>query len=191
MKRPWLWFVLLGCLICGGFSAYCYYARRQLERKHDAVILAAAREYGVNAALVKAVVWQESFFNQKARGRAGEIGLMQITELASREWAEAEKLRSFEHRQLYDPGKNTRAGSWYLRKLLGRYRYTDDPICYALADYNAGRSNVLRWNKGKAATNSAVFIKQIDFPGTKAYVQSVLTRYAHYKPAFPPPVISK
>lgn len=185
MNRPWLWFVLLGCLIGGGFIA-SYYRRQQHERYHDGVILAAAREYGVNAALVKAIVWQESSFDQKARGRAGEIGLMQITEVAAMEWADAQKLRSFEHRQLYDPGKNTRAGSWYLRKLLGRYKNTDNPMAYALADYNAGRSNVLRWNKGRAATNSMAFIKQIDFPSTKAYVRSVLTRYAHYKPTFPP-----
>jgi hypothetical protein len=54
VNRPWLWFVLLGCLIGGGFIAN-YYRRQQHERYHDGVILAAAREYGVNAALVKAI----------------------------------------------------------------------------------------------------------------------------------------
>jgi soluble lytic murein transglycosylase len=73
-----------------------------------------------------------------------------------------------------------------LRKLLGRYKHTDNPMAYALADYNAGRSNVLRWNKGLAATNSQAFLKQIDFPSTKTYVRAVLTRYAHYRRSFPP-----
>ena len=45
------------------------------------------------------------------------------------------------------------AGTWYLRKLLRRYPRADDPVVYALADYNAGRTHVLRWNKGPAATN--------------------------------------
>ena len=45
--------------------------------------------------------------------------------------------------ELYDPAKNTMAGSWYLRKLIGRYGNTDNPLAYALADYNAGRNNVL------------------------------------------------
>jgi soluble lytic murein transglycosylase len=85
---------------------------------------------------------------------------------------------------LYDPAKNTLAGSWYLRKLIGRYVNTDNPLAYALADYNAGRSNVLRWIKGAGATNSTAFIKQIDFPGTRDYVKSVLSRYEHYKPMF-------
>ena len=108
----------------------------------DAVIVAASQRYRVAPALVKAVVWRESAFDGRARGRAGEIGLMQITEPAAMEWAQAAKLRDFRHAELYDPAKNTLAGSWYLRKLIGRYVNTDNPLAYALADYNAGRSNV-------------------------------------------------
>ena len=47
----------------------------------DADIKAAARRYGVDPALVRAVVWQESRFNSQARGRAGELGLS-----VRREW---------------------------------------------------------------------------------------------------------
>ena len=54
---------------------------------------------------------------------------------------------------------------------MKRYQRTDDPIPYALADYNAGRANVLRWNGGTASTNSAAFtLRQIGFPGTGQYV---------------------
>ena len=35
-----------------------------------------------------------------------------------------------------------------------------------------------------AATNSQAFIEQIGFPGTKRYVQTVLERYAYYRPIF-------
>ena len=73
---------------------------------------------------------------------------------------------------------------WYLRKLLRRYLQTDNPLAYALADYNAGRGNVLKWNYGGAATNSAAFIRQIGFPGTRAYVQAVVARYQAYRPTF-------
>jgi len=62
----------------------------------------------------------------------------------------------------------------------------DDPLPYALADYNAGRGNVLKWNQGAAATNSAAFARQIGFPGTRDYVRSVLRRYAHYQPLLHP-----
>jgi soluble lytic murein transglycosylase-like protein len=43
---------------------------------------------------------------------------------------------------------------------------------------------VLKWNTAEASTNSAVFIEQIGFPGTKAYVKSVMQRYERYRPVF-------
>jgi soluble lytic murein transglycosylase len=155
-----------------------------LERSQDSVIRAAARRYGVEPALVKAIVWRESRFNPKARGRAEEFGLMQIQEEAAREWADAEHVTGFDHKQCFDPGTNTLAGTWYLRKLLKRYAGSDNPLPYALADYNAGRGNVLKWTKGEAATNSAAFVDQIGFPGTKTYVEEVIARYEHYRTDF-------
>ena len=109
---------------------------------------------------------------------------MQLQEEAAREWAAAEHLPAFAHEHCFDPGTNTLAGAWYLSKLLRRYAQTDDALPYALADYNAGRGNVLKWNQGAAATNSAAFVGQIGFPGTRNYVRSVLRRYARYQPVF-------
>jgi soluble lytic murein transglycosylase len=109
---------------------------------------------------------------------------MQLQEEAAREWAEAEHLNDFDHAQCLDPATNTFAGTWYLRKLLRRYQQTDNPIPYALADYNAGRGNVLKWNRGEAATNSGAFIDHIGFPGTRLYVRTVMQRSEHYRPQF-------
>jgi soluble lytic murein transglycosylase len=176
-----LWVLLL--LVAGALAVYWWWDNR-LESSQDGPILAAAQRYGLEPALVKAVVWQESRFNPNARGKIGEIGLMQIQEETAREWAEAERVSSFEHEHCFDPATNTLAGAWYLKKLTKRYLQTDNPAAYALADYNAGRGNLLKWNKGEAATNSALFIEAIGFPGTKAYVQSVLRRYERYRPVF-------
>jgi soluble lytic murein transglycosylase len=176
---------ILVLLLVGGPAAYWWW-QRGLERSQDGPIRAAARRYGVEPALIKAIVWRESHFRPGARGRAEEIGLMQLQEEAAREWASAEHQQAFAHEHCFDPGTNTLAGTWYLRKLLRRYVQTDDPLPYALADYNAGRGNVLKWNQGAAATNSAAFIGQIGFAGTRDYVRSVLRRYEHYRPLFPP-----
>ena len=154
------------------------------EHSQDEPIRAAARRYGVDPALVKAVVWRESRFNAKARGQAGELGLMQIQEFAAGEWADAERIPGFDHTTCLDPHTNTLAGTYYLAKLLRRYSKTDNPLPYALSDYNAGRGNVLKWNTGDAATNSTAFMDQIRFPGTSNYVQSVLARYEHYRKTF-------
>ena len=109
---------------------------------------------------------------------------MQLQENAAREWADAEHIEGFEHERCLDPGTNALAGAWYLKKLLNRYAQTDNPMPYALADYNAGRGNVLRWNSGAAATNSAAFMEQIGFPGTREYVKSVMRRYESYRTGF-------
>jgi len=176
------WMVLLLALLTLGTGLFLWWWHVRRERQYDEEIFAAARRYGVHPALIKAVVWRESNYDAQARGDAGEIGLMQIGELAARDWAEAEKLALFWHGRLTDPALNTRCGAWYLRKLLLRYRHTDAPMTYALADYNAGRQHVLRWATGAAATNSAAFLAQMDYPGTRAYVEAVTARFVHYRP---------
>jgi soluble lytic murein transglycosylase len=170
-------------LLAGGAGVYWWWAG-WLEGSQDGPIRAAARRYGVPPALVKAVVWRESRFRSRARGRAQEIGLMQLRETAAQQWADAEGIAGFEHEHCLDSRTNTLAGAWYLSKLLRRYAMTDDPLPYALADYNAGRGNVLKWNHAGGATNSAAFIGQIGFPTTKAYVKAVIARYQAYRISF-------
>ena len=183
-RRKWLPIVVL-VIIVDAVGGWLYYRHRR-EHSQDEVIRAAAARYGVDAALVKAVVWRESWFDPEVRGKAGEIGLMQIREPAAREWAEAERIAGFQHEHILDPGSNTLAGAWYLAKLLRRYPQADDPVPYALADYNAGRGNVLRWNQGAAATNSQQFLAQMTFPGTRRYIETVAERRARYGDEFPP-----
>jgi len=176
--RRLLWLLVL--LFAGGIFAYCA-RERQLERSQSTWIRFAAERYGVDPMLIKAVVWRESHFNSRAVGLAQEVGLMQLREDSAQEWADAEHIIGFQHEHCFDPSTNTLAGAWYLKKLLKRYAHTDNPLPYALADYNAGRGNVLKWSTGLANTNSAAFAAQIGFPGTKHYVGSVTRRYALYR----------
>jgi peptidoglycan lytic transglycosylase len=175
--------LIAGLCVAGACVLYWWWEGR-LERSQDGPIRAAAQRYRVDPALIKAIVWRESRFNPGARGRAQEIGLMQLQEEAAREWAEAEHVAGFEHEQCFDPRTNTLAGTWYLGKLLRRYSQADDPVPYALADYNAGRGNVLKWMHGPAATKSSLFLEQIGFPTTRDYVKSVMRRMAKYQTVF-------
>lgn len=109
---------------------------------------------------------------------------MQIRSAAAGEWAQAEKIQGFVHEQIFDPGQNIAAGTWYIAKLSRRYPHTDNPLVYALADYNAGRGNVLRWNKGIASTNSEAFLEQMTFPTTRTYIRNVLKRKEQYDREF-------
>ncbi|MEI7728427.1 MAG: lytic transglycosylase domain-containing protein [Verrucomicrobiota bacterium] len=177
----WQRWLLILIAIAIPFWIFDYYYTWR-ENSQDAHILAGAARYGVDPALVKAVVWRESRFDPHAKGAKGEVGLMQIMKDTAADWAKTERRTMAFHTELYNPALNTQCGAWYLRKVLLRYLgTTDNCLPYALADYNAGRGNVLKWMKGAAATNSAVFIEQIGFPSTKAYVRTTMERYEYYQ----------
>jgi soluble lytic murein transglycosylase len=176
--------LLLALLLVGGLFLW----RDHRDHRFDAEIRMAAREHQLPPALVKAIVWRESRFDPTARGRAGEIGLMQVTEIAAQEWADSQRLTNFVHDQILHPGTNTRAGCFYLAKVMRRYRATDDPVAFALADYNAGRTHVLRWmnstNSVGARTNAQAFLAAMTFPGTRQYIESILGRSRRYEADF-------
>jgi soluble lytic murein transglycosylase-like protein len=80
-----------------------------------AAVKAHARAAGVPVAVALAVVRQESGFNPRARGRAGEIGLMQL---------KCQTARGMGYRGacggLYNVSTNLRFGMRYLRLALRR-----------------------------------------------------------------------
>jgi soluble lytic murein transglycosylase len=178
VKCVWLILIALFLIMDAGLV---WWWRQRREHRFDREIAVAARRYQMDPALIKAVIWRESSFNPDAVGTSGELGLMQVGDLAAHEWADAEKLGAPALGQLTNPATNILAGAWYLKKLLGRYHAVDDPVPYALADYNAGRSHSLKWSQGAAATNSVLFIEQISFPTTQSYVREILHRQSHYR----------
>lgn len=182
MKRHGI--ILLAGMLVLDIGIGCWWWHRWKEHRYDKIICEAAVHHDISPALVKAVVWKESRFDSQARGRAGEYGLMQIRDAAAYEWAASERLRVFHPVLLLDPRTNTRVGAWYLHKLMRRYTNSDNPVVYALADYNAGRGNVLRWYKGEATTNSAAFLELIDFPSTAKYITGILQKQVDYRAAF-------
>lgn len=173
-------------LLLLGAAAGFFLWKHWRDHRYDGVIGAAAQRYGLDPALVKAMAWQESRFDAAARGKAGELGLLQIRAVAAGEWAAAERVKPFIHEHCLDPRTNALASAWYLKKALNRYKKgEDDPVPYALAEYNAGRRHVLRWRTGAAMTNSALFVEQIGFPSTSNYVRQILARRYAYSRDFP------
>ena len=150
------------------------------QARFDRQIQLAALQYNVKPSLIKAVIWQESRFKPSALGSVGEVGLMQIRELTAQEWCSDNKIKDFHPSHLFNPQTNIYIGTWYLGKMLNRYNKTDNPLPYALSDYNAGRKAVLRWTSGSALTNSSHFLNNITYPSTRRYVESVTQRSLHY-----------
>ena len=151
--------------------------------RYDAMIEETGRKYHVDPMLIKAVVWRESAFAEDMVGRNGERGLMQVTEGAAKDWARSQKNETFQPNDLFDPKTNIDVGTWYLKQSLDHYSAKDDPVTFALAEYNAGRQRVNRWigedNLGPVTADDLQ--KNISFPGTRSYVQSIQSRYSFYK----------
>ena len=106
---------------------------------------------------------------------------MQVTEAAGRDWARATGRKDFGRDLLWDERVNIEAGTWYLSRALRRWQSKDDPVPFALAEYNAGLGNVLRWLPQGDATMSAGFMAAIRFPSVRRYVETVLEYYEYYR----------
>ncbi len=97
---------------------------------YTSLISKYAKTYGVPVALAHAVVRIESNFNPKARGGAGEIGLMQIKPATARMMG-----YSGSSKGLYDPETNIRYGMKYLSMA---HELGDGRTCSTILKYNAG-----------------------------------------------------
>ena len=146
--------------------------------EHDALIAGAAKKYGVDPLLVKAVVWRESRFSTVKTGRSGERGLMLVGEAAARDWAATHKIEVFVFADLFDAKTNLEAGSWYLSRALEHWKDRDDPIPFALAEYNAGRSRVEKWAVNDRTAGE--MMAAASGTGTRQYVDDVIRRYQRY-----------
>jgi soluble lytic murein transglycosylase len=194
MRRRLAFFVLGGLAVAAAVWLWAghdsNYALQRLffgarYRRYDEMIQAAGRRYGVDPNLIKAVIWRESRFQPAMRGTRGERGLMQITEAAAQDWAKAERIETFFPADLFDAKTNIEAGAWYLAKALRHWSGKDDPVPFALAEYNAGRTRVKRWEKASGLEGGGFGAEELraamDFPATKAYIQSILERTRQFQ----------
>lgn len=145
-------------------------------------ITSAAERNGVDPLLVKAVIWQESRFHPDKLGAHGERGLMQVTEPAAQDWVNTEGIETFEPADLLDPKTNIEVGTWYLGRAMRHWDSQDDPLPFALGEYNAGRSRVKRWSGG-AQISAEELSEAMDIASTRAYIAAVRKRYDYFKSA--------
>jgi soluble lytic murein transglycosylase len=142
-----------------------------LPLRHDDIIRQQAREKGVDADLIAAVIYSESRFRDQT-SHAGARGLMQITPETAEVIERLSGGETFVVDDLSNPDINIRYGTFYLRHLLDRY---DGNEVAALAAYNAGMGHADRWG------GADMEIEDITFPETAAYVEQVLEKRREYR----------
>jgi soluble lytic murein transglycosylase len=166
-----------------GASTAVYLRWKYREQRYNPLIAAVAEQYGVDPFLIKAVIRRESEFDPFALGRVGEIGLMQVTDGAGQDWARAHQRNDYTKNWLWNERINLEVGTWYLARALRRWAGRDDPVPFALAEYNAGLGHCRRWLPNGDATTAAEFREAITFPTVRQYIETVLEHYEYYRAA--------
>ena len=105
------------------------------KRPYGAVVAQVAGRYGIDAALLHAVISVESGYNAKAVSKRGAAGLMQLMPDTARRFGVAD---------VFDPADNVRAGAQYLTELMKLF---DNDIPLVLAAYNAGEAAVIKYGR--------------------------------------------
>lgn len=129
-------------------------------RRFHRIIQDAAERYGVDAALLHAVIAVESEYDPRAVSPKGALGLMQLMPLIARHYGVTDP---------YDPRQNIRAGARHLAALLKRFK---QDLSLTLAAYNAGEPAVTE--RGNTIP---------PFPETLLYVPKVLDQYRRLRAA--------
>ncbi|WP_322818939.1 transglycosylase SLT domain-containing protein [Tepidiforma sp.] len=145
---------------------------------YPAAVDAASREAGIDPLFLAALVRVESGWDPLAGSPAGALGLTQVIPSTGAGIARALGVEPFAAADLYRPALSLRFGAYYLGVQLGRF---GDPLL-ALAAYNAGPGNALRWAAGDAG--AAALVEGIDFTETERYVRLIVEGYAAYRLAW-------
>lgn len=146
-----------------------YLSRHPNLQKYEMLLNAAAQEFELDPALLKAVMAAESGFNANAVSPKGAIGLMQIMPAtAERYGLQGDRKKSVEQK-LIDPHTNIRLGARYLHDLHKMFPSRPELV---IASYNAGEGAVQKYNNTIPP-----------YPETRSYVQIVKRFYQLYQPA--------
>jgi len=133
-------------------------AKKDIKKSHIyRIIEFISKRHLVDASLVKAIAKAESDFDPYAVSRAGAQGVMQLM---------PQTARSLNVSNPFDPEESIEAGVKHFKKLLHGFDYN---VELALAAYNAGRTNVLKYGGIPP------------FKETRNYVKKVLSYYREFK----------
>jgi len=121
------------CYACGALPGINFGRIRLNTTAYGPEISSAATQYGVEEAIVRAIIHAESSYNSGALSRVGAQGLMQLMPATA---------RRFGVNNAFDPAQNIRGGVQYLGWLLKRF---NGDLKLAAAGYNAGEGAVAKY----------------------------------------------
>ncbi|GAA0722027.1 lytic transglycosylase domain-containing protein [Dokdonella soli] len=137
------------CVACDVHSKIDF-ARTALNLEaYQAEIAAAAADYGVDSALLRAVIHAESAFNPLAISNKGAQGLMQLMPDTAGDLGVTDA---------FDVAQNIRGGARYLAQLLKNF---NGDAQLATAAYNAGAGAVQRYHGVPPYDETQVYVQRV------------------------------
>ena len=137
------------CYACNVHSTVNWSSTALNTSAYRAEVAAAAAEFGVDAALLRAVIHAESAFNPNAISDKGAEGLMQLIPGTASDMGVNNP---------FDASQNIRGGAQYLAGLLKQFN-GDERM--ATAAYNAGPQNVLKYNGVPPFDETRVYVDRV------------------------------
>jgi soluble lytic murein transglycosylase-like protein len=120
------------CYACGSLPGVNFGSVRLNTIAFSNEIHTASQQYGVEEAVVRAIIHAESAYRANAISHAGAQGLMQLIPATASRFGVSDP---------FDPGQNIRGGVQYLAWLMKRY---SSNLTLVAAAYNAGEGAVDR-----------------------------------------------
>jgi soluble lytic murein transglycosylase len=130
-----------------------------------------SRDANVDDSWAYGIARSESLFMRDIRSSAGAIGVMQILPETGRRMAREIRHPYSGRATLTESASNIRLGTMYLRKMFDRF---DENRVLATAAYNAGPLNVEAWLPDARQIDARIWIENIPYNETRAYVRRVL-----------------
>lgn len=137
------------CYACGVNPRVDFGTVRLNTTAFQSEITSAAREFGVEEAVVRAIIHAESAYNPTALSRAGAQGLMQLMPPTAARFGVSDS---------YDAGQNIRGGVQYLAWLLKRF---NGNLTLAAAGYNAGEGAVDRHGGVPPYSETQYYVRRV------------------------------
>jgi len=132
---------------------------------------------GLDPLLLAALIRQESLFEPMAESYAGARGLGQVMPATGEGIAKSLGIEGFVLDDLYRPSVSIRFGAFYLEAQMKRF---DNQILVALAAYNGGPGNTLRWLEPSDG-DLDLFVEVITASQSQRYLQQVYEQYIFYE----------
>jgi soluble lytic murein transglycosylase len=141
------------------------------------LLSAEASARNLDPLLLAALIRQESLFEPIAESSAGARGLGQVMPATGTGIANSLGLEDFELDDLYRPHISVLFGAFYLKVQMDRF---DNHVLVALAAYNGGPGNTLRWIE-EGGEDLDFFVEVITATQSRLYLQRVYEQYLIYE----------